>query len=188
MVPAPVTVSVLPVMLPGPLMMVKVTGLPEAPPVATSVMGETPKVTGEVGCVKVMVCAAGDDEPVAVPLRLMVCVLTVELSVKTSEPVRLPPESGSKSMATLQNVLRAIEPGEPAPLAVTGQVLLGSRAKLAEMAGSLPLPGIGKLSVALPMLKSVKFCGLSELVAPEAVVAKLADCGSATSSFSTVPL
>ena len=42
MVPAPVTVSVLPVMLPGPLTTLKRTGLPEPPPLAVSVIGETP--------------------------------------------------------------------------------------------------------------------------------------------------
>jgi hypothetical protein len=41
-VPAPVMVSVLPVILPGPETMLKVTGLPEPPPVALRVIGATP--------------------------------------------------------------------------------------------------------------------------------------------------
>ena len=45
MVPAPVTVSVLlfvPLSVPGPETMLKMTGLPDAPPVAVRVIGETP--------------------------------------------------------------------------------------------------------------------------------------------------
>jgi hypothetical protein len=38
--------------------MVKVTALPDEPPDATSVMGETPTFTGEAGAVKLMVCEA----------------------------------------------------------------------------------------------------------------------------------
>ena len=45
MVPAPDTVRVLllaPLSVPGPETMLKMTGLPDAPPVAASVIGETP--------------------------------------------------------------------------------------------------------------------------------------------------
>ena len=44
-VPTPVTVSVLPEMVPVPVLlasMVKTTALPDVPPVATNVIGETP--------------------------------------------------------------------------------------------------------------------------------------------------
>ena len=85
----------------------------------------------------------------------------MELSVKISASEMLPPTTGAKSMATVQEASTASEPGEPAPLAVTGQVLLPSRVKLVEMAGLLPLPGTGKVSTALPRLKSVNVCGLS---------------------------
>ena len=57
MVPAPVTVRVLPVIVPGPETTPKVTAFPEAPPVAVSAIGETPYVTGEDG-VKLMLCDA----------------------------------------------------------------------------------------------------------------------------------
>ena len=57
--PAPVTVSVAPLVpltLPGPERTLKVTGLPEPPPVAVNVIGETPKVTGDAGAKLVIVC------------------------------------------------------------------------------------------------------------------------------------
>lgn len=57
-VPDPVIVRVLPLIVPGPETMLKTTGLPEAPPVATRVMGDTPLFTGEAGAVKLMVCEA----------------------------------------------------------------------------------------------------------------------------------
>jgi hypothetical protein len=40
--PAPLMVSVLPVMEPDPEMMLKIIGFPEAPPVAVSVIGALP--------------------------------------------------------------------------------------------------------------------------------------------------
>jgi hypothetical protein len=52
-------VRVLPEIDPGPDWTLKITGLPEAPPVAESVIGETPYVTGDVGAGKLMVCGAG---------------------------------------------------------------------------------------------------------------------------------
>ena len=57
MVPAPVTVKVLPPIEPGPETTLKLTALPEAAPVAVSAMGETPYVTGEDG-VNAMLCDA----------------------------------------------------------------------------------------------------------------------------------
>jgi hypothetical protein len=59
MVPEPVTVSVLlfvPFSVPGPLTILKVTGLPEPPPVAVKVIGATPYVTGVAGAKPVIVC------------------------------------------------------------------------------------------------------------------------------------
>ena len=61
-VPEPVKLSVLPFVpltLPGPETMLKTTGLPLAPPVATRVTGAAPKLTGVVGGVKLIVCAIG---------------------------------------------------------------------------------------------------------------------------------
>jgi len=45
-------------MEPGPERMLKTIGFPEAPPVAESVMGAVPYVTGE-GAVKLIVCVVG---------------------------------------------------------------------------------------------------------------------------------
>ena len=56
MMPAPVTVNVVPLIVPGPEMTLNTTALPEAPPVADSAIGDTPYVTGEVSGVKLIVC------------------------------------------------------------------------------------------------------------------------------------
>ena len=53
-VPAPVMVNRFPESEAGPETRLKVTGLPEAPPVADKAIGATPKVTG-VGGVKMIV-------------------------------------------------------------------------------------------------------------------------------------
>ena len=58
--PAPVMVSVFPMIVPAPVeppSMVNVTLSPEVD-VAESVTGPTPNVTGEAGAVKLIVCAA----------------------------------------------------------------------------------------------------------------------------------
>jgi len=59
------------------------------------------------------------------------------------------------------------------------QVEALSQAKFAATLGLVPVPGSGKVSVALPMLVIVTVCGLSLLVAPIAVEAKLRAGGSA---------
>jgi hypothetical protein len=51
-------VSVLPEIEPGPDATLKVTALPDPPPVADKAIGETPNVTGDDGAVKLMVCGA----------------------------------------------------------------------------------------------------------------------------------
>ncbi len=51
------------------------------------------------------------------------------------------------------------------------------------MLGLFPLPGIGKFSAALPTFSIVTVCGLSLLVEPGAVNAKLRLGGSTRSSF-----
>jgi hypothetical protein len=56
-VPVPVMVNVLPLIVPGPEDTVKATANPDVA-VADKVIGLTPYVTGEVGCVKVIVCDA----------------------------------------------------------------------------------------------------------------------------------
>ena len=56
-VPPPVTVRVLPLTVPGPDTTLNNTGSPDVA-VAVSVIGATPKATGEEGCGKVMVCGS----------------------------------------------------------------------------------------------------------------------------------
>jgi hypothetical protein len=53
------------------------------------------------------------------------------------------------------------------------------------MLGFSPLPGTGKFSAALPAFSTVTVCGLSLLVEPITVGAKLRIGGSAKSSFNT---
>ena len=50
------------------------------------------------------------------------------------------------------------------------------------MLGLFPLIGTGKLSAALPMFSTVTLCGLSLLVEPQGVAAKLRLGGSQKSS------
>jgi len=57
-VPTPVTVSLLPLIVPDPETILKITASPEAPPVAESVIGGTPYATCETNGVKLMVCEA----------------------------------------------------------------------------------------------------------------------------------
>jgi hypothetical protein len=64
---------------------------------------------------------------------------------------------------------------EPVPFSV----------KFVAMEGLLPEVGIGKLSVAFPLFHTVTVLGLSLLVEPAAVVAKLRLGGSETSIFSS---
>ena len=66
-----------------------------------------------------------------------------------------------------------------------GQVELPPMVKPDAIVGFRSEVGTGKVSVALPLLVTVTVCGLSELVEPTAVVAKLSAGGSAKSSFST---
>src|ERR1700758_2507026 len=88
---------------------------------------------------------------------------------------------GEKSTATLQVLPKASVPGEPAPLAVTGQAFVLSSVKFVEITGLLPLPGTVKLSAALPRFQRLAEMGL--LLLPEVVEGKLKDGGSDTSSF-----
>ena len=66
-----------------------------------------------------------------------------------------------------------------------GQVELLSRVKFAEILGFWPVVGISKVNAALPWLVIVTVCGLSVLVAPTTVVAKLSVGGVTTFSSMT---
>jgi hypothetical protein len=57
--------------------------------------------------------------------------------------------------------------------------------KFAPILGLLPVAGIGKFNAALPTFSRVIVCGLSVLVEPTAVLAKVRVGGSAKSSFNT---
>jgi hypothetical protein len=101
------------------------------------------------------------------------------LSVRTSDPPMPPLDVGTKLMGRAHDVPCASVPGDPAPLLTSGQAVvpLLSSVKFAEMLGLFPLRGAGKFRSALPLLAIVTVCGLSELVEPTSVEAKLNDGG-----------
>jgi hypothetical protein len=98
-----VKLSVLPLIEPGPDRMLNATASPEVE-VAESETGAAPKVTGEAGAVKVIVC----DAAIPVPERPRVCGLLAALSVKVSWPVRVPVAVGVKLTITVQVPLAAM--------------------------------------------------------------------------------
>src|SRR5258708_6000904 len=104
----------------------------------------------------------------------------------------LPAAVGAKLMGRMQEVPCASEPTVEAVLVSSGQAVLPVllRVKLAAMLGLLPLAGTGKFSGALPMFSSVTVFGLSLLIAPTAVAAKLSVGSGFTASSRTdlVPL
>jgi hypothetical protein len=114
-----------------------------------------------------------------VPLRL--------LSVRTSEPLRLPAAVGVKLIGSVQDASIANVPAELDVLPINGQAVdpLLFNVKLVEMLGSFPLDGTGKVSAAFPRFHRVTVCGLSLLVVPAGVEAKLRVGGSDTSTFNT---
>ena len=132
---------------------------------------------------------------VVVPLTSMVCTEYPgptelrALSVRVNEPLRLPGADGVKLMGKVQEAPGASVPADVELALTRGHVpaLLLSSEKFAAMLGLLPVAGTGKLRVALPMFSTVTVFGLSELVVPMPVVAKLKLGGSAKSSFETLP-
>jgi hypothetical protein len=97
----------------------------------------------------------------------------------------LPAVVGAKLIGKTQEVPAARRPAVEDPLPVTAQAegAFSSSVKFKEMLGLFPFAGIGKLRSALPTFSSVIVCGLSELVEPKGVSAKLKRGGSAASSF-----
>jgi hypothetical protein len=85
----------------------------------------------------------------------------------------------------MQDAPIASVPADEAELPINGQavppVLL--KVKFVAILGLFPAVGIGKISAAFPTLDKVTVCGLSPLVEPAFVVAKLTLGGSDTSSF-----
>src|ERR1035437_4308842 len=112
----------------------------------------------------------------AVPLRAMVCVALVAfrlLSVRTSEPLMVPNVVGAKLMGRVQLAPDASVPAAELLVVSNGQAdppLLLS-VKLAAMLGLFPIPGIGKVSDALPMFEIVAVCGPSVVSVDPTLVA-----------------
>jgi hypothetical protein len=139
---------------------------------------------------KVMVCWV---LPVPMPLNRMLCVaypgaaVLSALSVNTAAPLKAPAVAGVKLMGNKQDWPDASVPAVEEPALNSGQMdapLLFS-VKFAAILGLLPALGIGKFSAALPTFSTVTVCGLSLLVKPGAVGAKLKLGVSAKSSFNT---
>jgi hypothetical protein len=97
------------------------------------------------------------------------------VSVNTSEPLRLPGTVGAKVTGKVQLAPAARVADALLLLYVNGQLppLLLSKVKFVAMLGLFPLLRIGKVSVALPLLIIVSVCGLSLLIEPTAVDAKV---------------
>jgi hypothetical protein len=116
--------------------------------------------------------------PVLVPLSEIVWVAFVPfklLFVSTSDPVMLPEDVGAKLIDSVQDAPAAKVPADPAVLPINGQADPPElfKVKFVEMLGLFPLDGIENVSAALPLFARVTVCGLSLLVEPTAVVAKL---------------
>jgi hypothetical protein len=130
--------------------------------------------------------------PVPVPLNKMLCavypgaVAFNALSVKTIEPLKAPATVGAKPMGSVQDWPAKSVPAVEEPALISGHAEARPlpSVKLAAMLGLFPLLGTGKFNAALPTFSIVTVCGLSLLVEPGAVNAKLRLGGSAKSSFS----
>ena len=96
--------------------------------------------------------------------------------------IQLPVVGGGAQLATITALIYVFE--VPNELAVScGQVEPLPIVNPVAMLGFKPVAGTGKLKVALPLLVKVTVCGLSMLVEPNAVEAKLRLGASAKSSF-----
>jgi len=116
--------------------------------------------------------------PVLVPLNEIVWVALGTfrlLSVSTSDPLMLPVDVGAKLIGRVHDVPAARDPVNEAVLPINGHAVPPAlfKVKFVETLGLLPLDGIGKVSAAFPLFHSVTVCGLSPLVDPTVVVAKL---------------
>jgi hypothetical protein len=141
------------------------------------------------GAAQVIVGVAG----VPVPLSAMLCdaypgaAAFRLLSVKTSEPLRLPATVGSKLIDNSHEVPAASVPGVANPLPITGHAEgpLPAKEKLLAMLGLFPVAGIGKVKSALPIFAIVTLCGLSVLVEPTVVEANPRLGGAEKVAFTT---
>lgn len=106
------------------------------------------------------------------------------LSVRISEPEIGPVFVGVKLIEYTQEAPGASVPGQDELLS-TGHIVRFPRLKLAEMLGLVPEAGVGKVSAEVPTFWTVTVCGLSTLVEPTAVVAKISLGGIEKFSFNT---
>jgi len=128
-----------------------------------------------------------------VPLRIILCAVYVgavalrELSVTTSVPLSVPVVVGAKVMGNKQDCPAARVPAVEDPALTTGHedVPLLFRVKFPAMFGLFPLLGTGRFSAEVPKFSKVIVCGLSLLVEPTTVAAKVRLGASAKSSFNT---
>ena len=103
------------------------------------------------------------------------------LSARTSEPVRVPAVVGSKLIGNWQEAPAANVPAVDEFVLTSGQAVppLLSRVKFAAMLGLFSVEREGKFSVVLPKFETVIVCGLSLLMLPTWVEAKVRDGGLA---------
>jgi hypothetical protein len=131
--------------------------------------------------------------PKPVPPRRILCAAypgaaaLSALSVNANVPLKVPAAWGVKLTGNRQDWPAASDPAVKDPALSSGQAFgpLALKLKFVEMLGLFPPLRIGKLSAALPAFSTVTVCGLSLLVEPGAVNAKLRLGGSAKSSFKT---
>jgi len=122
----------------------------------------------------VIVC----DVDIAVPLSEIVCVTLAPfmlLSVTTSDPLIVPAAVGAKLIGRVQDAPTPSIPADEAVLPINGQAVppVLFQEKFAAILGLFPLDGIGSVSAVFPLFHRVTVCGLSLLVDPTFVDAKL---------------
>jgi hypothetical protein len=116
--------------------------------------------------------------PVAVPVSEIAWVALGTfrlLSVSARDPLRLPAAVGAKLIDRVQDAPTASVPADEAVLPTNGQAVPPElfKVKLDEILGLFPLDGMENANGVVPLFQMVTVCGLSLLVEPTAVVAKL---------------
>jgi len=97
------------------------------------------------------------------------------LSVTTNDPLILPAAVGAKLIGRVQDAPTARVPVDEAVLPIKGQTVppVLFSVKFDAILGLLPFDGIGSVSAVFPLFHRATVCGLSLLVEPTAVDAKL---------------
>lgn len=145
------------------VVLVKVTALPDAPPVAVTVA--VPPTTNTGAIPKVM----DWDKASPCPLRLMLCGLPVALSVMVTAPTRLPVAVG------VNVTLKSQKPPAPKP---EPQLLVTEKSPLAVI--------LVRLSAAPPLLVSLTTC--AALLVPIVCAAKLSEVGLSEATGTATPV